>query len=166
MTRTCARTQALIETASFMRWPPDDLAAAERHARTCDACGSIVSSQTRLESDLRTLSTPLEVRDLSADVMTRIAAAESAQQHVQPERGLEAGWWLRAAVAVAVAVAIALWSPVWLGSWTTQVPVFTRLGSRTHGVPQAAFALVSILLYVLYVAVLFDTSGSRQTRRT
>ena len=159
MTKTCARARALIETASFMAWPREDLDAAKRHARACEACRSTLDSQVTLESDLRMLSSPIDAPDLATAVMTHIAAVDISVSDAQQEPVGEAGWWWRAASALAVAVAIALWGPVWFGPWIAHVQASMRLGGWSHGGLPPVFALVSALLYVF---VLFKTSRWRQ----
>jgi len=146
----CTRAQALIESASFMDWPSDELDAAQRHAQGCETCRPLLANEMDFVADLRALSTPVEVPDLSAAVLARIAADGSRSVEPKPHAGSELTWWW---LPVAAAVVIVLLPGLW-GSRSVATSIqHLLIGKPSPGVVQSAASLLNIALYLIVLFV-------------
>ena len=147
---TCARAQTLIESASFMDWPSDELDAAQRHAQGCETCRPLLTAEMDFVADMRALPAPVEAPDLSAAVLARIAADGSRSVDAKTHAGSEMTWWW---LPVAAAVVIVLLPGVW-GSRSVATSIqHLLIGKPSHGVVQSAASLLNIALYLIVLFV-------------
>jgi hypothetical protein len=146
----CTRAQALIESASFMDWPSDELDAAQRHVQGCDTCRPLLAAEMAFVTDLRALSAPVEAPDLSDAVLARIAADGSRSVDAKTHAGREmTWWWLPVAAAVVIVLLPGLWGSRSLATSIQQV----LISKPSHGVVQSAASLLNIALYLIVLFV-------------
>ncbi len=154
----CTRAQALIESASFMDWPREELDAARHHAQGCETCRLSLAAEMDFVANLRALSAPVEAPDLSAALLARIAADGSRSVDTKTHAGSAMTWWW---LPVAAAVVIVLLPGLW-GSRSLATSIqYMLLGEPSHRVLQSAVSLVNIALYLI---VLFVPLRARRER--
>jgi hypothetical protein len=111
---TCTHVIGLIDAGPFVDYPSEHREAAWRHARQCATCGPALDAVDAVTSSLRVLPDPILSRDLTADVLARVAAVEQARgampapAMVTAPATSRAVWVSGSATALAAAAAAAL----------------------------------------------------------
>jgi hypothetical protein len=109
---TCGHVLGLIDAGPFAGYPPEHIAAALEHARTCPACAPALAASTALAVELSERPQIAAPPDLEKTVMARIArledqpAVRAAASHAWTAWAVMAGA-MAAATAFAIVVAIA-----------------------------------------------------------
>lgn len=172
---TCAHTIGLIDAGPFIDCPRAHRDAAWRHARQCATCGPALEAAGGLTASLAALPQLAPPRDLTGDVLVRIARFEEAQvapaSAAMPETRLRAStrdWsaWATTLGALAAALAIVLSVPP--GDGVPIDTVSSAVGGLTAGplaMPATTAGVLALTAgLVLYVAGLFAPLVRRRWR--
>ena len=109
---TCTHVIGLIDAGPFVDYPRDHRDAAWAHARHCATCGPALAAADAVTSSLRMIPNPAPSRDLTADVLARVAAVEQARRAVPATaagtaRVTSRALWVPASATVLAAAAVA-----------------------------------------------------------
>src|SRR5688572_928031 len=109
---TCTHVIGLIDAGPFVDYPRDHWDAARLHARQCATCGPALAAADAVTSRLRMLPNPAPARDLTADVLARVATLEEARRAVPAIAAVTVpatsrALWVPAAATALAAAAVA-----------------------------------------------------------
>ena len=163
---TCTHVLGLIDAEPFVDYPPAHLEAAWQHARQCTTCGPAMAAGAALTADLGALARPAPPRDLTSDILLRIANADREASAIASAASGGATRWIPArdwsAWAPVGGLTAALVVVLGYGAPLDVPPLRTGMAGGLNPVPTTvAGALAVAAGLVLYVAALFMPLGRR-----